>query len=782
MSAFDLLHAGVKRAIWDMGWERLNPIQAAAIPIVVNGTGHVVITAPTAGGKTEAAFLPVISRIADEAEGSIRAMYVGPLKALINDQFGRLENICARCEVPVHRWHGDVSATEKARTRISPSGILLITPESLEAMFVRRGREVPKFFSGLRFIVIDELHAFLDNVRGIHLRSLISRIRAHAGCAPRLVGLSATIGDYTAAKAFLEPSAPDTVTLLEGPKLGRAIKLGVRAYLSAVEKKDGDDRVISRLRLTAREWEEKIKDCSIGRMDETRPMKNSFEPGEFVTDPELVLTDMTDIAADICRNFRGGTNLVFGNAKKDIEVIADHCHECAKAERWTVDPFLVHHGSLSKDEREAAEEILKSGRPATAFCSSTLEMGIDIGSVKAVGQIDPPWSVASLLQRLGRSGRRAGEVSVLRLYTRDETPNEDSTLTDLLFPDLVRAVALVRLVIKKWLEPPDYNRMHLSTLVHQVLSHLQQTGGMNLSELFEALAVRGPFRNVAQADFVALLRGLRDHQLIEQTPEGAIVLGLGGERITADHSFYAAFQGTEELKVLHHERHLGSLAADLVPPAGENLLLGGRRWEVIQVRDMEGIVLVKPSTHSRTPYFKGERGEIHGFVMQEMRAVLADEEEPGWLDENAMRLLRCARRVARQSGVLTTGVVANDSGVRWYPWAGSKVIRTVALFARNERLAATVDALSLHYPGWDTARLRRHWEAIAAFNGVQTELSDFMANKCFEKFDAFVPSALLNRANARDRLDVPAAQMLARSCLGSPTTQATSAETEKQKR
>src|SRR5690606_277510 len=151
-------------------------------------------------------------------------------------------------------------------------------------------------------------------------------------------------------------------------------------------------------------------------------------------------------------------------------------------------------------------------------------------------------------------------------------------------------VALVRLVIQKWLEPPDYDRMHLSTLVHQVLSHLRQTGGMNLRDLFEALATRGPFRNVRQEDFVALLRGLRDHELIEQTPEGTIILGLEGESITADRSFFAAFESAEELNVIHNDRQLGSLASDLVPPVGENLLLGGRRWEVVEVRDTEGIV------------------------------------------------------------------------------------------------------------------------------------------------------------------------------------------------
>ena len=763
MSAFELLHPGVKHAIWDMGWEQLNSVQAAAIPVIIQQTANVVITAPTAGGKTEAAFLPVISMIADEPEGSIRAVYVGPLKALINDQFDRLEKICERCQLPVHRWHGDVSQSEKTKTRIAPSGVLLITPESLEAMFARRGKEVPKLFSGLRFIVIDELHAFLDNVRGIHLRSLISRIITHAGCKPRIIGLSATIGDFEAAKVFLNTDAPTSVVVLEGPKVGRSIKLGIRGYLSAIEKKDKEGRAITRLRLSAEEWVRKLEELEASDLSRASPLEKCFQVGEFVTDPKLVGTEITDIAGDICSHFRDGTNLIFGNSKKVIELAADCCHQRALHEKWPHDPFLVHHGSLSKDERESAEEILKSGRPATAFCSSTLEMGIDIGSVKAVGQVDPPWTVASLLQRLGRSGRRAGDVSVLRLYTRDETPNERSTVTDLLFPDLLRAIALVKLVIQKWLEPPDYNRMHLSTLIHQILSHLRQTGGMNLRELFDALVVRGPFRNITQPEFVVLVRGMRDFQLIEQTPDGLMILGLEGETITADRSFFAAFQSTEELSVLHDDRHLGNLAADLVPPVGENLLLGGRRWEVVEVRDTEGIVLVKPSTNPRVPYFKGDRGEIHDRVVQEMLGVLKDADEPEWLDANAKVLLRCSRIFAQRSRVIETNVLVSQTGVQWFPWCGTKVIRTLELLAKIDGGSPSVDQLSLRYAGWNEARLRQHWETIANFSDQATDLSDLMANKCFEKFDMFVQPQLLNAANARDRLDLAGARRLTAS-------------------
>ncbi len=193
--AFDLLHPGMQRRLWDMKWTELRPIQTEAIQLLCGGTHtDCIIASPTASGKTEAAFLPVLSMIADDAEGGVRAMYIGPLKALINDQFGRLEQLCTRMEMPVHRWHGDVDETARKALLKTPSGILLITPESLEAMFVLRPTQLPSIFSRLSFVVIDEMHAFLGSVRGAQLLSQLHRLRMRTGADAIRIGLSATVG------------------------------------------------------------------------------------------------------------------------------------------------------------------------------------------------------------------------------------------------------------------------------------------------------------------------------------------------------------------------------------------------------------------------------------------------------------------------------------------------------------------------------------------------------------------------------------------------------------
>lgn len=179
---FDLLHPGIRRWVWQQGWGDLRPVQRAAIPPLVAGGQDVIVAAQTAGGKTEAAFLPLLSRIADEPAGGFRLLCVRPLKALINDQFRRLDALCEALEVPVFRWHGDVSAAHKQKARQRPAGVLLMTPESLEATFVRRGLEVPRLFGALDAVVIDELHAFIGSDRGRQLQSLLHRLEVSIGC------------------------------------------------------------------------------------------------------------------------------------------------------------------------------------------------------------------------------------------------------------------------------------------------------------------------------------------------------------------------------------------------------------------------------------------------------------------------------------------------------------------------------------------------------------------------------------------------------------------------
>jgi ATP-dependent Lhr-like helicase len=237
-AAFDLLHPKVQRWIYEQGWEELRDIQERSIPVLLDGSRDAIVAAATASGKTEAAFLPILSSLArlDEegrADG-FGALYVSPLKALINDQFRRLEELCERLELPVFKWHGDVAASTKQRARSTGRGVVLITPESLEALLVRRGGEARGLFRHLPYVVVDELHAFIGEPRGKQLQSLLHRLDRVAGRRVTRVGLSATLADLAVAAAFLRPDEPSRVEILEAKAASLHLKLRLRGYVDPV--------------------------------------------------------------------------------------------------------------------------------------------------------------------------------------------------------------------------------------------------------------------------------------------------------------------------------------------------------------------------------------------------------------------------------------------------------------------------------------------------------------------------------------------------------------------
>jgi ATP-dependent Lhr-like helicase len=763
-TVFSLLHPGVQQAIYQMRWEELRPIQVQTISSVMEGDGHVVVCAQTAGGKTEAAFLPVISKIAQHPQPSVQALYVGPLKALINDQFRRLEDLCRYLDITVHRWHGDVSATQKKLLREKPSGILLITPESLESNFINYGTALSRIYRDLDFVVIDELHAFLDNVRGVHLRSLLHRLSVAANRTPRIIGLSATLGDPELARTFIAPDAPQTVRVLDDPDGGgREIRFKIKAFLDcpwSLQKQEAKPRLKAEalLALTrSLESHANVLACDPGDVIGKVLGNGELGDAQDVFDTDDALEDM---AEDIFHFCRGKTNLVFVNSKSTIEVLADRLHSLARQEHWPNDPFVVHHGALSKQLREDAEESLKSTRPTTAICSSTLEMGIDIGSAHAVAQVDPPWSVASMVQRLGRSGRRDGEPSRMRVYVREETPNVHSDLEDLIFPDLLRSIAMTRLMLAKWLESPDSNRMHLSTLTHQILSCLKQTGGMRAADLYRLLVQGGPFRSVTSSQFGELLRGLAKSELIEQIPQGELILAPLGERITGSFDFYAAFNSVEEFAIRYGADEIGKLPFDQIPNVNECLILAGRRWCVQEIIPESKLVIVVPNRGGVAPRFKSAGGEIHTRIMQEMKAVLFDEDMPSYLNDDGRLMLQSARHIACCLGLNKSDILYQTGQIQWFPWVGTRGLQTLWLHAKRAKIDVTLGKLSITYHVESAESFLDHLIQIAEWEIEGEELADLLPVKTTEKFDEFIPPNLLNTSNARSRLDLNEARTM----------------------
>ncbi|MBL9145284.1 MAG: DEAD/DEAH box helicase [Verrucomicrobiaceae bacterium] len=718
MSAFAKLHPTIQEAVYRLGWSSLRPLQVRAIDAVVDTAAPLILSAATASGKTEAAFLPVLSQIASTPADGIQAIYISPLKALINDQFHRLQELCDAADTPVHRWHGDVSASAKQRLREQPAGVLLITPESMESLFCNHDRHLARMFSALRFVVIDELHAFLDDVRGIHLRSLLARLELQVNVRVRRLALSATLGDFAEARRFLDPLSPDAVAVLQDDAGERELRLSVKSFYDAPSDQ-GDEGA-----------------------DESAPPP---------------INGLAAVADDVARRFRTEANLIFCNRRQDAEILADRLHQIAEREHWPRDPFVLHHGSLSKDLREDAELRLKQGEALTAICTSTLEMGIDLGAVKSVGQIDPPWRVASLVQRLGRSGRRQGEAQVLRLYALDAEPQAKSSLTDLLYPDLIRAIAMVELHLQKWLEPSAVGRCHYSTCVHQTLSILKQTGGTNAATLLDRLCKRGAFRQITTSDYAMLLRGLASHAIIEQTPPGDLILAPEGERIVESRDFYAAFATSVDYSVEHDGDKIGVLPLTSVPPVGEHFLLAGRRWKVESIEHESRRLIVSRARGWKRPFFTGSGGEVDAHVIQTMRTVLAGEVRFAYLDAKAQERLIIAREAFATHGLHESGIIESGADTLWFTWQGSRVCEALLLCARTEGIPASWDGMAVHYPRLKGDAFREHLRHLAAAN-LESLLVETLTEQELlrDRFDHLVPAALLKQAWLTERVNLDA--------------------------
>lgn len=708
--AFSKLSPPIQQVLWSQRWNKLREIQVDSIHCIRDTTDDLIISAATASGKTEAAFLPILSKLTEqEDQQGVKALYIAPLKALINDQHIRLKELLTYSTIEVHRWHGDVSATDKKKLRAQPSGILQITPESLESCFINYGNRLHDIFSNLEFVIIDELHAFLGDVRGVHLSSLLSRLKLVAKNPFRIVGLSATLSDLKTAQNYINPKQPASVQVVKDASGSRLMHIGLRAYPHP-----------------------------------TAPQKNnSKSTKEDISTPEGVAI----LADELARVFTSHTNLIFSNSRSLAELLTDHLGQLAKKERWTRDPFAIHHGSLSKELREDVEKRLKKGESLSVFCTSTLEMGLDIGNVHSVGQLSPPWSVASLVQRVGRSGRKEGDPAILRMYALDKVVTEDAALEDRISPQLIRSIALIELMLENWLEPQPSYKLQISTFIQQVLSILRQTGGSQAQQLYSDLITNGVFSEFSVDEFKSILKELSSQEIIEQMPEGTIILTPKGEKITHDRSFYAAFEGSEDFSIRYQEATIGTLPSTSLPPVGEHFILGGKRWSVDYIESSSRIVDVKPSRAKKPVLFTGASGEIHTQVVQKMASILQSEDSYVYLHKDAQSLLTKARKIYQNANLGLNSCIRQQGKTVLFPWLGTRALITLALCAKLDGIKCEMKNLCLIYHV-EISELAEHMKRITSKKFSAKELADILPDKHPEKYDEYAPPELLNKVNS----------------------------------
>ena len=696
-SSFDLLDKKVQQWVWRQGWNSLKDIQENAIPIILANKNDVIISAATAGGKTEAAFLPILTSILhDRGSFGYQVLYISPLKALINDQYRRLSDMTADMGIDVIPWHGDIDVSRKNRSLKNPNGIVIITPESLESFLINRTKYTTSAFSALKYIVIDELHSFIGKERGKQLQSLLSHIEHIANRHIPRIAMSATFSDYKTVKSFLRDDEALPCSIPPQGESNHEIKLLVKTYIPTKEK-----------------------------------------------------SVIEDISRELFTRLRGNNNLVFANSRHETEEYVVKLSDISD-ENGVHNEFRVHHGSLSKLERESVEYEMQQGlHPLTAICTSTMELGVDIGKVKSIAQIGSASSVSGLRQRLGRSGRR-NEPSILRVFS---TENGEGILFDLK-ANLVQNIAVIELLKEHKYETPNINSYHLSTLIQQLLSIIAQFGAFYPKEGWQFLCEKGAFKNVTPIMFLSLLKALGEKGVISQLDSGQIIIGTEGEKLLKKPDFYVAFQSPKDYLVInkYNSKRLGTI--QYLPPKDTQIILAGRRWTVEGINKNGQTIYVSLVKSGGKVFFGGEGAEIDRIIVEKMRNIYLSNDFYPYLDihTEANKYLEQARLCFKNNGLSDHLYLQYGNRNFFFTWGGWKINRTISLMAQlyiDKRCGFS----ALYIDNITSDDIKR---IIDKGKPSEDELAklELRARKEYQKYDYLLPDDLLDKEYARTYLDV----------------------------
>lgn len=622
--AYELLAQPIRKYIYDKGWESLRPIQAAAISKILSTEDNYILASRTASGKTEAAFLPILSKV-DFREKGVQVLYISPLIALINDQFYRVEELCQYLDVPVTRWHGEANKTLKEKLVKEPKGIVLITPESLEAMFVNASYKVAGLFSNLKFVIIDEIHSFIGTDRGVQLKSILSRLQQVSNAVFNVVGLSATIGDYAQAKQITGREDRTKVLL---------------------------DKTAKEMNTAFRYFENKGTELSV------------------------------ELINDLYENTRENKVLIFPNSRGRAEEVAVKLHK--EAERKKGHAFYFsHHSSVDKELREHIEHFAKSNQLANfcIACTSTLELGIDIGSVDKVVQIDATHSIASLIQRVGRSGRREGEKSSLLLYATDAW-------------SLLQSLACWSLYKEGFIEPVHAPEKPYDILLHQLLSIVKGTSGTSREALLEKIKVNFAFSKIAVGDVQTIIDHLINIDFLELIGR-ELIIGVEGEKVVNSRDFYTVFSSEPMFKVTHSGKGIGEIPFGLQVRKDENILLAARIWKIIDVDEKASRIEVVPARDGKKPLFFGSGGNVHPQVRERMLQLLMDDTVIAELDEHGTEALQSLRKDFSSFSInditRERPIIFKEEVTVWYSFTGTKINRSIAFLLAAAGIEADLD-------------------------------------------------------------------------------------------
>ncbi|MFI6824091.1 DEAD/DEAH box helicase [Micromonospora sp. NPDC050187] len=594
-----------------LGWPDLRPLQRAAIDPLLEGDDALLL-APTAGGKTEAAVFPLLSRMTAERWTGTSVLYLCPLKALLNNLHPRLERYVGWVGRTAARWHGDVGTSARRAVLWQRPDILLTTPESLESMLISANVDHRIFFAGLRAVVVDEVHAFAGDDRGWHLLAVLERLARLTGRPLQRIGLSATVGNPVELLNWLQGSAA-------GSRPARVV----------------------------------------APPEAAAPAVAQPPPGRIELD---YVGSLVNAATVIAALHAGEKRLVFCESRQTVEELGQLLREKG------VTTFLSH-ASLSAEERRRSEEAFAEARDCVIVSTSTLELGIDVGDLDRVIQIDAPGTVASFLQRIGRTGRRTGSVRNCLFLCRSGE-------------ELVRAAALLLLWGRNWVEPvvaPPEPRHIVAQQILALCLQEHRVGDRIWAQEWNGLSPFGP-------DADPILRHLVEHGYLD-ADGGLLFIGPEAERRFGRRHFMemtAVFTGPPEFTALHGRAELGRIDPSLLTdevPGERRLLLGGRSWRVTYVDWRRRRCFVEPADGGGRARWTSSGWVGSGFALtRAMREVLLGADPPVSLTARARSRLTLERddrdMLVHPGGSL---VVRDRRGdLRWWTWAGLRANATLA--------------------------------------------------------------------------------------------------------
>jgi ATP-dependent Lhr-like helicase len=743
MSAFEKYSPFIRDYIYSRNWDSLREVQIGAAEVLFGTENNLLLTSSTASGKTEAAFFPIISRLYDDPPQTFGALYIAPLKSLINDQFSRLDELLDMSGIPVFHWHGDVAMSHKNKALCDPKGILQITPESLESMLMNRNNDIVRLFGDLRYVVLDEIHTLTGTDRGNQIICQLCRISRLIGRDPVRVGLSATIGDTDIAAKWLGAGSERGVSVVGMKETRTSWRLGMEHFY--IQSDSPDQSESGNKYLTA------VGEATPGENEPARPEASDNSVGYTPLDPGFEY--IYDCTAD-------KKCLVFSNSREETEYLTATLRQIADR-RGDPDVFLIHHGNLSASLREEAEMKLKDDGLRTVTCATvTLELGIDIGRLERIVQLDAPTTVSSLLQRLGRSGRRGTPPEMMMVF-REENPLPNTPLPQLMPWGLLRAIAIVQLYLEeRFIEPPNVKKLPFSLLFQQTLSTLAASGELTAKRLAEKVLSLPPFAGVTKEEYRTLLLSMIKNDFIEMTEEKGLIVGLKGERLINSFKFYAVFKDSEDYTVRAGSDEIGTITTP--PPVGDRFALAGRVWEVEELDVARKLIYVKEVKGKMEISWPGDYGEIHTRILERMKQVLEEDTVYPYLKKNARKRLDVARRVARNTGMLKKSIV-HLGGYTWclFPWLGTRSFRTLRKFIAKNGAKFRISGMEYEGCCYMTFKMERgdgrelisYLSKKASTEGI--DKSTLVApSECpvFEKYDDFIPSELLRDAYMADRL------------------------------